>query len=131
MTIYCTYCSAKKHRDSIPIPAIERYRSDRISKCFDKAKSSGIPFVILSGKFGLLNPFDQIPYYDHLLKKPDIKEHADLVANQLKLLHVSKLYFFTASEKSDPNSIPYLECIRSACSKNGIKLMIMEEAYYD
>ena len=131
MVLHCTYCSSKKNTDSSLLPAIDRYVSKRIQKIFETAKCAKINFAILSGKFGLLRPTNKIPYYDHLLKSEDVKEHAELISEQLQVMGITDLYYFTESAKSDPNIKPYLECIRFACDKNGITLKIIEEKYSD
>lgn len=131
MLLHCTYCSAKKKNDPSLLPAIERYSSRRIQYRYEKAKETNVAFAILSGKLGLLLPSTEIPYYDYLLLTKDIKEHGKIVAKQLKDMHVTNLYYFTASVKADPRIKPYMECIRYACEYNGITLEIMEENYCD
>ena len=48
MFAYCTYCSAEKKDTETPIPAVERYKSERIQTIFSLAKAQRIKFLILS-----------------------------------------------------------------------------------
>jgi cytoplasmic iron level regulating protein YaaA (DUF328/UPF0246 family) len=50
--------------------------------------SLGQKFLILSGKYGILEPSDPIPYYDHLLQSSEVSEHSKKVADQLETLGV-------------------------------------------
>jgi len=131
MVLHCTYCSSKKNTDSKLLPAIERYDSNRIRNRFEKAKSINVSFAILSGKFGLIHPQKKIPFYDYLLLDKHVKNHEELVSKQLHEMGITDLFYFTQSVKSEPNIIPYLDCIRLACATNGIVLKIVEEMYYD
>lgn len=122
MTVFCTYCSAKKDRSQGELPAIERYRSHRIRSVYIAAMSLGLQFLILSGKYGILEPSDPIPYYDHLLQCSEVMEHSEQVAVQLKALGVKDLVFFARSFSDDENVKPYFECIKAASQKAGIAL---------
>ena len=120
MTVFCTYCSAKKDRSPGELPAIQRYQSHRIKSVYIAAMSIGLKFVILSGEYGLLEPSDPIPYYEHLLVSEEVSEHSKLVADQLVALRVKDLIFFTRPESVDQNVKPYLACIKLASQKAGI-----------
>jgi hypothetical protein len=119
MTVSCTYCSAEKDHSEGELPAIQRYRSPRIKSVYTAAKSLGLGFLILSGEYGILEPSDPIPYYDHLLQSSEVSEHSNLVAGQLEALGVKDLIFFT---KPAPEVRPYRECIKSASEKAGVEL---------
>jgi hypothetical protein len=54
MVFYCTYCSAEKKYSDSSTPAIELYKSERIRNVYTKSKDDGAGFVILSGKYGLV-----------------------------------------------------------------------------
>jgi hypothetical protein len=119
MTVFCTYCSAEKDPSEGELPAIQRYLSPRIQSVYAAAKRLGLRFLILSGEFGILEPDDPIPYYDHLLLPSEVPEHAKRVADQLKDLDVKDMIFFT---RSDAAVKPYLECMKSACQIAGAEL---------
>ena len=72
--LYCTYCSADKNRARAPMPAVRRYLSKRIRTAHRMSRREGVSFAILSGEFGLLGPYEKIPYYDHLLRADAPKE---------------------------------------------------------
>ena len=76
MTFFCTYCSAKKDRSQGELAAIQRYQSLRINSVYLAAVSLGHNFFILSGKYGILEPSEPIPYYDHLLQSSEVSEHS-------------------------------------------------------
>ena len=88
--------------------------------------SLGFRFLILSGKYGLLEANDPIPYYDHLLLSSEVSEHAIRVADQLEALGVKQLIFFTRSLADDENVKPYIDCIKFASLKVGVNLKIIE-----
>ena len=122
MTVFCTYCSAEKDRSQGELPAIQRYRSHRIRSVYVAAMSLGLKFLILSGKYGILEPSDPIQYYDHLLQSSEVTEHSKRVADQLKTLGVKDLIFFAESFSDDENLKPYFDCIKLASQKAGIEL---------
>jgi hypothetical protein len=125
MIAYATYCSAQKNYSKKPVPAIELYDSDRISKVFELAKIQNVKFVILSGKHGLLEPNQEINYYDHLLIQSEVETHANVIATQITSKYIREIVFFTNSVESEPNLLPYIACIDSACEKAKIQLRIL------
>jgi len=126
MTVFCTYCSAKKDRSPGELPAIQRYRSHRIRSVYIAAVSLGLRFLILSGEYGLLEPADPIPYYDHLLQSSEVSEHSKRVAGQLEALGVKDLVFFSVSFSDDENVKSYCDCIRFASQKAGIEFKLVD-----
>jgi hypothetical protein len=122
MTVFCTYCSADKDLSPGELPAIQRYRSRRINSVYTAAKGLGLRCLILSGEYGLLEPFDEIPYYEHLLLFSEVPEHSKKVADQLEALGVQDIIFFTRSLSDDPNLKPYFDCLRSASQKAEVDL---------
>ena len=131
MTVFCTYCSADKDRSRGELPAIQRYLSHRIKSVYFAAMSLGLKFLILSGKYGILEPSDPIPYYDHLLQSSEVSEHSKKVADQLEALGVKNLIFFTRSFSDDENLKPYFDCIKLASQKAGIELKFVDLATND
>jgi hypothetical protein len=88
--------------------------------------SLGLEFLILSGEYGMLRPNDPIPYYAHLLIAPEVSEHAKKVAEQLDVLGVKDLIFFTRPLEEDKNLKPYHDCMRFASQKAGTELKFVE-----
>ena len=126
MTVLCTYCSSDKDDTAESMPAIQRYRSRRIKAVYTAAATLGLDMMILSGKYGLLNADDPLPWYDHLLEAAEIPEHTVLIAEQLREGRIEQMIFFTRSLTSDPNAAPYQECLRQAASRAGVAVIIVE-----
>jgi hypothetical protein len=125
MTVFCTTCSAEKDRSPGEIPAAQRYRSQRIKSVHAAAERLGLRFVILSGEFGILQPEDPIPYYDHLLLPGEVAVHATLVASQLEALDVSDLIFFCRPFSVDENARAYYDCLKQAAQIAGTALKLV------
>lgn len=115
MTIFCTYCSAEKDASDVPLPAIRRYRSDRIARIYSAALAAGCGFFILSGKFGLVAANSPIPYYDHLLVASEVEVKAFRVAEQIKQHGITQIIFFTLPVAKDEKLASYHACLRLAC----------------
>ena len=124
MLAYATYCSALKNYSNKALPAIQLYDSERISKVYELANSQNVRFVILSGAYGLVEAHEQINYYDHLLNQTEVETHANVIASQIAAKHISEIVFFSNSVETDPNLLPYLKCIMSACEKAKIPITI-------
>jgi len=126
MLLFSTYCS--KEKASIPrnLPAIDRYRSDRIQAVFKAATAAGAEFRILSGKYGLLEASTPIPLYDHLLVSEEVPGMTARIAEQLQQIKPSKVVFFSRSVKQDPRVVPYRSTIASACKTKGIELIVVD-----
>lgn len=124
MIAYATYCSAQKNYSRKAMPAIQLYDSERISKVFKLAKSQNTKFVILSGKYGLVEAHQQINYYDHLLDQTEVEAQANVIASQIVAKQISEIVFFTNPLAKDTNLLPYIACIESACKKTNIELKV-------
>ena len=117
MKVICTYCSESKNKLLVKSPAIQIYKSLRISAIYKIANDLGVPFFILSGKHGLLKADELIYNYDYLLRPEKVNDHALKVAEQLKIKKIKNLIFFTKSISIDLNIKPYLDCIKKATSE--------------
>ncbi len=126
MTVFSTYCSAEKEATENLLPAIERYRSERVRRIYSGALSCGAGFFILSGEYGLLKPNDAIPYYDHLLVADEIEAHSAKVAEQIKQHGITQIIFFTLSAAADEKLDAYHASLRMACQKASINLCFVE-----
>ena len=124
MIAYATYCSAQKNYSRKAMLAIQLYESERISKVFKLAKSQNTKFVILSGKYGLVEAHQQINYYDHLLDQTEVESHSGVMASQIATKDISEIVFFTNPLEKDPNLLTYLRCIKRACEIAKIELMV-------
>jgi hypothetical protein len=128
MITLCTYCSAAKSRSPGSIPAIDRYRSARIRSIHAAARESGLGFLILSGRFGLVAPDEPIPHYDHLLVAEEVAAHSIKVSGQMTALGVEELVFHTVPPATDPNVQPYLDCIEEAARRAGVELQFIHRS---
>jgi hypothetical protein len=126
MKVFSTYCSADKNQSRDPLPAIERYHSGRIRSLYNAALSLGAGFVILSGRYGLLDPCEPIPYYDKRLNAAEVPSHANTVARQLGSMRITEVVFFSRPVSEDPNIEPYIDCIKLACDQAGVLIVIIE-----
>ncbi len=124
--VLCTYCSAEKNPAEEPLPAIDRYVSERIDSVFQQAKESENQMMILSGKFGLLRPGDPIPWYDHLLLPDEVEVMIEIVAGQIKAYGITELEYHTAPLNIAPLVKPYYDTIRMACVKGGARMTVVE-----
>lgn len=131
MLAYCTYCSANKHYSETRVPAIKLYNSNRIAKVFEEAKQSNTVFLILSGKYGMIDPNEEISYYDHLLAASEIENHSDLIATQIISKNITTIEFYMNSVERDKNLYVYKDCLAKACAKSGIQLKIHVEDFLD
>lgn len=126
MTIFCTYCSAEKETAEELLPALRRYRSERIRRIHEAALIAGCGFYILSGEYGLLAPDEAIPYYDHLLVDDEIEMHAFKLAEQIKRYSITQIVFFTLPVWWDEKLAPYHAALRLACALASINLSFVE-----
>ena len=127
--IYVTYCSAEKNPIEKEIKAIDRYRSERIKYVQSLAKQDKVDFMILSGKFGLLQPTELIPNYDHLLKAFETTRLSKTVARQMKRLKGKSVVLYTHWMDKDVNVAPYIETLTDACelTKTPFDLIVFDE----
>jgi hypothetical protein len=114
-TVFCTYCSRQKDPAPHPIPALERYQSERIRKVHRAAGALGLKFYILSGEFGLLAPEHLIPWYNHLLQPEEVAGLAVRVAAQIAAEEIGGIVHFTHRLQAEPQVIPYHDTLLAAC----------------
>jgi tetratricopeptide (TPR) repeat protein len=124
MAAFCTYCSREKDTTAAPLPAWKRYRSARISKVAELASEGRVRFLILSGRFGLVESNELIPYYDHLLLDGEVQQLAEVVAGQIKEMGIDRITFFADAGRYLAQVRPYISTIQRACSDAGITLAI-------
>jgi len=120
MTLHITYCSKEKERTRKDLPAIERYDSERIDRIKALAEKKDEELAILSGKYGLINPEDEIPFYDELMREKNIPQLITGVKNFLESNNVSNVIYHTKEVKGERR--PYFKLIRNACDTLDIEL---------
>lgn len=121
-TIICTICCREKDTAKEDLPAIRRYKSKRITAAADLARKSGLPFSILSGKYGLIDGNKPIPYYDKLMGVDDLGEIIDLNIKYLENNKIGKIIFICPDPGTDHHVHPYLRSIQAAARGTGCEL---------
>lgn len=125
-----TVCSKHKVTTTGNIPAIERYASKRIHDIYERSRAEDTPFRILSGKYGLLNPDDKIPFYDKKLTSERLDEMMNIVRQQLISEKPKEIVFHIRTPfgfkdwSAAPNSLeqPYITLIEQLCGELRITL---------
>ena len=117
--LFATYCSAEKNRSDAPLPAVERYISERIAGVHAMAKAAAVRFGILSGEFGLIAPDHPIPYYDRLLDRHQVESMAVSVADTLRAWDIHAVQWFSVAFEMDPNVSRYRDVMAKAAEAVG------------
>ena len=121
MEYLITTCCADKSQDPALLPAIERYRSERIATVRAESEARTIPMLILSGRYGLLAPEDPIHWYDYALPASAVDALATRIAAQLEARGATRVEFH-----GEPPEVsgwaPYYDALRSACLDAGVDL---------
>ncbi|MFO7794273.1 MAG: hypothetical protein R6V35_04845 [Candidatus Nanohaloarchaea archaeon] len=120
MTLHITYCTKEKDRTRKDLPAIERYDSERIDRIKALAEKRNEDFAILSGKYGLIWPEEEIPFYDELLRERNIPQLITGVKNFLESHNVDKVIYHT--RKLENERKPYFKLVKNACQGLDIEL---------
>jgi len=81
--------------------------------------------LILSGEYGLLDPSDPIPWYDHLLQPSETQAMATKVASQLREKGIQAIEFHTADPSTTAPVRPYAQVMRAACKAADVRLEIV------
>lgn len=121
MEYFCTPCSKRKRRAAGTLPARERYLSRRIRHVLEQGRRHTRPVVILSGRYGLLEPNETIPWYDQPLTAESIDAITEVVARQLAAKGVTSLVLY-ALPRSTPGWAPYYSALERACVARNIAL---------
>ena len=79
----------------------------------------------------MVDPNEEISFYDHLLMSTEIENHSDLIASQLISKNISTIEFYMNSVERDNNLQAYIDCISKACAKSSIQLKINVEDFKD
>lgn len=120
--LVCTICSKEKRKDKELLPTKNRYISERIDEVGRIAEKGEFQFVIFSGKYGLLNPDEKIPFYDHLLKIDEVKSLTKIVEKQLADINPTEITFY--AEPREGNWEPYYIVLENATKSMGINFKI-------
>jgi len=121
-----TTCAARKDPRPGLLPAWQRYRSPRIQHVRALAGQRQLPFLILSGRFGLLAAEEAIPSYDHLLLSGEVEDLLAQVVRQLEAFGLTRLEFHHRPLEVDPLLAPYLDLMTRACRAASVELSLVE-----
>lgn len=113
MKLHVTYCSKDKDRTRKNLPAIKRYNSNRINEINALAQKQDEKFAILSAKYGLIMPQEEIPFYDELMREQHIPQLITGVKNFIKTKNVEKVIYHT--KEVEGQRIPYFKLMKNAC----------------
>jgi hypothetical protein len=97
------------------LPAHRRYRGDHVAQVRQIAREKGLPFFLLSGKFGLIHEDRMVPCYDCLLSERDVEPLIRKVRTQLAKRGIHRLWFYN---KPKPQWEPYKRVLLGACLRS-------------
>lgn len=121
MKIICTICSKHKREDVELLPARVRYTSPHIQFTEEKSKEFGLPFFILSGKYGIISADREIPNYDYYLEMSKAEELSKAIGEQLRIEKITEIDFYTEQKDS---WVPYETAMKKGCEIAGVHLTV-------
>jgi hypothetical protein len=122
--VVCTTCSASKDPSPGPVPARVRYRSPRIDAVGLAAAKRGLPFVILSGKLGLVAAQEGVEPYDQALRAEDVADIAGRASETLKHWGTSRVTAHLRPAET-PGWAPYHSALAEACRLANVDLTVV------
>jgi hypothetical protein len=121
MKYFLTTCCKQKRQNQGLLPARERYTSPRVQLVCAEAERMDIPLLIFSGKYGILEADDPIPWYDKVLTEDQVSEMVTNVTRQLNDLETTSLRIFGRSRDRESWQ-PYYAVLDAACLNLGIEV---------
>jgi len=112
--VLVTSCGAKK--EETPQPAGKLYKSSRIRHLYKRSKELGIPFYILSAKYGLINADTIIEPYDKVMTPERAAELLPQVKETIKSFDL--VIFYKGGARKE-----YRELIEKACKETDTRLI--------
>jgi len=122
--ILCTICCRDKDPSPGLLPAVRRYRSERIARAAELARKAALPLVILSGKLGPVWADEPIPYYDLLLLPRSVPRVRRRVASFLKQHGIGTVDYLLPDPARDPKVVPYLRAMAEGAREAGAELRL-------
>jgi hypothetical protein len=116
-------CSKEKRLDAGLLPAAQRYVSSRIAAVVARGQRLGMTVFILSGKYGLVGPGEEIESYDRPLTAEDEPAITELVTGRLAAENTDRV-IFCAKPIDTPGWRPYHNVIAAACANLGVTLEV-------
>jgi len=108
--VLVTACGGKKENEKKR--AWELYKSSRIRHLYRRSKELGIPFCILSAKYGLISADEEVEPYEAVMTEVRCRELFPQILKKLEGYDVV-VYYRGGARKE------YLDCIRKACEVLG------------
>ncbi len=134
--LFVTYCTRDKTEDKEIIPAIQRYKSDRIKWVYNEAIKEKDDFAILSGIFGLIPPEKEISKYDYCLQENDVDRVKETNMRYIQGRENKHIVYFTKNPQYDRNIINYYDSLKDAIDelnkkdeKIDFEIMIIKKNY--
>ena len=118
MEILLTTCTAEKSTAPGSIAACERYLGDRVAR----AMADSRPLYFLSGRYGLLEGREPIPWYDEALRPEAVAALVPRVVATLRSAGVTEIRFL-AEDRSAPGWAPYWDVVEASAAEAGIPLI--------
>ena len=122
MKYLLTICSNDKNPAEGMLPARERYVSDFMNRVIEEGERTETPVLILPGKFGLLNPDTEIPYYDYFLTADKVDSKVPAMAEQLRKLEADQITAYLKKPRTTPNWEAYYALIEKSAAAVGAEL---------
>ena len=112
--VLITACGKKKEK--FPTIAGKLYKSSRIRHLHKISRRLGIPFYILSAKYGLVHSEEIIQTYDEILTWDKCKALKEQIENIISNFDI--IIFYKGGSRKE-----YYECIKNICNSQGKKLI--------
>jgi len=111
----------KKREDEALLPAKQRYQSERVKYVVSESERLDVPLLFLSGKYGILDANDPIPWYDKALTEKEVDDFIPRVVEQLRDRDVTEMTLF-ARPRTTRGWGPYYAVIETACEELNITI---------
>lgn len=121
LRVVLTTCSAEKRRNAEPLPAVHRYTHPRVDFAQALARKEGVPLMILSGVFGLIDARTPVPWYDHALMPLEAVGLSGLITGRLISRGVTRV-MFVCEPLLSPGWAPYHAAVIRACDDAQVAL---------
>jgi hypothetical protein len=125
--VVLTTCCAEKRRNAEPLSAVRRYTHPRLRVAEALARDQGVPLMILSGVFGLVDARTPLPWYDHALRPSEALGLSGSVAGRLNSRGVTAV-MFVCEPLATPGWAPYHDAVIRACEQADVTLTRHEVA---
>ena len=125
MEYVCTSCCKDKRDDRELLPATQRYISERIDFVAKEGRRLAKPFIIFSGKYGLIDSDLKIPWYDKALVSEDVPGMVPIVKEQLIEKDVSRIIFY-GRPRTTLGWQPYYDVLDQSCNQLDIPIDYQE-----